>query len=222
MHDRLAEDGGRGGAVTGDVVGLGGDLLGELGARCSGTRPPSSISLAIVTPSLVIVGGPNFLSSTTLRPRGPSVIRTASASWSMPVAQRPDAPARQTVVASPCVSNSLVAALQSEGSSKSVVAGRPLSPCDVRCASITPVRQLLALSPVLSANRLYPIPATLRKCCRADRRRRTSRCTGAKETARLALQQRHAAGAAHPGPRGPRRAGTATPARRRIGSPSGR
>ena len=46
---------------------------------------PSSISLAMVTPSLVMVGGPNFLSSTTLRPRGPSVMRTASASWSMPV-----------------------------------------------------------------------------------------------------------------------------------------
>src|ERR1700676_567870 len=40
---------------------------------------PSSISLAIVTPSLVIVGAPNFLSRTTLRPLGPSVTRTASA-----------------------------------------------------------------------------------------------------------------------------------------------
>src|SRR5579872_1018396 len=39
----------------------------------------SSISLAIVTPSLVIVGEPNFLSSTTLRPLGPSVTFTASA-----------------------------------------------------------------------------------------------------------------------------------------------
>ena len=32
LDDRLAEDGGGGGAVTGDVVGLGGDLLGQLGA----------------------------------------------------------------------------------------------------------------------------------------------------------------------------------------------
>ena len=40
----------------------------------------SSISLATVTPSLVIVGAPNFLSSTTLRPLGPNVIFTASAS----------------------------------------------------------------------------------------------------------------------------------------------
>ncbi len=44
----------------------------------------SSISLAMVTPSLVIRGLPNFLSSTTLRPLGPRVILTVSASWSMP------------------------------------------------------------------------------------------------------------------------------------------
>ena len=45
----------------------------------------SSISLAMVTPSLVISGAPNFLSSTTLRPLGPRVIFTVSASMSMPV-----------------------------------------------------------------------------------------------------------------------------------------
>ena len=44
----------------------------------------SSISLAIETPSLVIVGAPHFFSRTTLRPLGPSVIFTAFASWSMP------------------------------------------------------------------------------------------------------------------------------------------
>src|SRR6185436_12397041 len=38
-----------------------------------------SISFATVTPSLVIVGDPNFLSMMTLRPRGPSVTFTASA-----------------------------------------------------------------------------------------------------------------------------------------------
>ncbi|CAB4805489.1 unannotated protein [freshwater metagenome] len=43
-----------------------------------------SISLAIDTPSLVIVGAPHFFSSTTLRPLGPSVTRTASASLFMP------------------------------------------------------------------------------------------------------------------------------------------
>src|SRR5271156_6055380 len=39
----------------------------------------SSISLAMETPSLVIVGAPHFFSNTTLRPRGPSVTFTASA-----------------------------------------------------------------------------------------------------------------------------------------------
>ena len=39
----------------------------------------SSISLAMETPSLVIVGAPHFFSRTTLRPRGPSVTLTASA-----------------------------------------------------------------------------------------------------------------------------------------------
>ena len=44
----------------------------------------SSTSRATVTPSLVIVGAPHFLSMTTLRPRGPSVTFTASASRSTP------------------------------------------------------------------------------------------------------------------------------------------
>ena len=39
----------------------------------------SSISLATVTPSLVMMGEPNFFSRTTLRPLGPSVTLTASA-----------------------------------------------------------------------------------------------------------------------------------------------
>src|SRR5690606_37249898 len=39
----------------------------------------SSMSLATVTPSLVIVGPPNFFSRTTLRPLGPSVTLTALA-----------------------------------------------------------------------------------------------------------------------------------------------
>ena len=46
---------------------------------CSRTCRPSSISLATVTPSLVMRGAPNDLSSTTLRPFGPSVTLTASA-----------------------------------------------------------------------------------------------------------------------------------------------
>ena len=48
----------------------------------SGSR--RSISLATVTPSLVMVGPPNFLSRMTLRPLGPSVTLTASASLLMP------------------------------------------------------------------------------------------------------------------------------------------
>src|SRR5215831_6377258 len=36
------------------------------------------------TPSLVIVGAPHFFSRTTLRPLGPRVTFTASASWFMP------------------------------------------------------------------------------------------------------------------------------------------
>src|ERR1700730_6910806 len=44
----------------------------------------SSISLATVTPSLVMRGAPNDLSSTTLRPLGPSVTRTASVGMSTP------------------------------------------------------------------------------------------------------------------------------------------
>src|SRR5690242_2989659 len=39
----------------------------------------SSISLATVTPSLVMIGAPNFFSITAFRPLGPSVIFTASA-----------------------------------------------------------------------------------------------------------------------------------------------
>src|SRR5213080_690017 len=44
----------------------------------------SSISLATVTPSLVMFGPPNFFSRTTLRPLGPRVTLTASASWLTP------------------------------------------------------------------------------------------------------------------------------------------
>src|SRR5215471_8611932 len=44
----------------------------------------SSISLATVTPSLVIRGAPKDLSSTTLRPFGPSVTFTALARMSTP------------------------------------------------------------------------------------------------------------------------------------------
>ena len=44
----------------------------------------SSTSRAIETPSLVMVGAPNFFSITTLRPFGPSVTLTASANLLTP------------------------------------------------------------------------------------------------------------------------------------------
>src|SRR5919202_1528335 len=46
--------------------------------------PSRTIALATVTPSLVIRGAPKLLSSTTLRPFGPSVTFTASARTSTP------------------------------------------------------------------------------------------------------------------------------------------
>src|SRR5690242_2164923 len=48
----------------------------------------SSISFATVTPSLVMRGAPKLLSSTTLRPLGPSVTRTALARMSTPRSMR--------------------------------------------------------------------------------------------------------------------------------------
>ena len=51
----------------------------------------SSMSLAIVTPSFVMVGAPNDFASTTLRPLGPSVIFTASARAPIPARSAPRA-----------------------------------------------------------------------------------------------------------------------------------
>src|SRR5215468_11148877 len=48
----------------------------------------SSISLATVTPSLVVRGAPKLFSSTTLRPSGPSVTLTALARMSTPRSMR--------------------------------------------------------------------------------------------------------------------------------------
>src|SRR2546421_2793924 len=47
----------------------------------------NSTSRAIDTPSLVIVGAPNFFSSTTLRPFGPSVTLTELASLLTPASR---------------------------------------------------------------------------------------------------------------------------------------
>src|SRR6478736_1831133 len=60
----------------------------------------SSISLATVTPSLVIRGAPKLLSSTTLRPFGPNVTFTASARMSTPRSMRARAsPPKRTSLA---------------------------------------------------------------------------------------------------------------------------
>jgi hypothetical protein len=77
-NERLGQHGGGGGAVARDVVGLLGDFLDQLSADLL-VGSSSSISLAMDTPSLVIVGAPHFFSRTTLRPLGPNVTLTASA-----------------------------------------------------------------------------------------------------------------------------------------------
>ena len=51
----------------------------------------SSISLATVTPSFVIVGDPHFLSRITFRPAGPRVVLTALDSFSTPARIAPRA-----------------------------------------------------------------------------------------------------------------------------------
>ena len=69
----------------------------------------SSISLATVTPSLVIRGAPKLLSSTTLRPLGPSVTFTASARMSTPRSMRSRASApKRTSLAAMCIIPSLI------------------------------------------------------------------------------------------------------------------
>src|SRR5204863_6285646 len=81
---------GGGGRATGVVVRwgavwlvlVGGCLRGWAGMWWKGAS--SSASRATVTPSWVTVGEPNFLSSATFRPLGPSVVFTALAMMSMP------------------------------------------------------------------------------------------------------------------------------------------
>ncbi len=57
----------------------------------------NSISRAMVTPSLIIMGEPNFFSSTTLRPLGPSVTRTVSARALTPFSNARLASSRKTI-----------------------------------------------------------------------------------------------------------------------------
>jgi len=67
--------------ATSDVFGC--NLADELRAMFS-RASSSSISFATDTPSFVDSGEPNFFSNTTLRPLGPRVILTASASLLTP------------------------------------------------------------------------------------------------------------------------------------------
>ena len=83
LEDRLGQDRGGGRAVAGDVQVFEATSLTSLAPMFS-KRSSSSISLLTVTPSLVTVGPPNDLSMITLRPVGPSVTATASASFSTP------------------------------------------------------------------------------------------------------------------------------------------
>ena len=63
----------------------------------------SSMSRAMVAPSLVIVGAPNFLSRTTLRPLGPIVTLTASARRSTPRLRERRAVSSNTSCLAKCV-----------------------------------------------------------------------------------------------------------------------
>src|SRR5215469_2062951 len=67
----------------------------------------SEISFATVTPSCVTVGTPNFLSRDTLRPLGPRVTFTASASVSIPFFKERRASSVKTIclaiTSTPCI-----------------------------------------------------------------------------------------------------------------------
>ena len=81
--DGLCQYGGCGCAVAGIVACLDATSLTSC-APMFWKGSSSSISRATLTPSFVIWGAPNFLSIITLRPFGPSVTLTASASASTP------------------------------------------------------------------------------------------------------------------------------------------
>ena len=88
--DRLREDRRRGGAVAGDVGRLGRDFAHHLGAQV--LEPVVQLDLLGDGHAVLRhVGPPNFFSRTTLRPLGPSVTRTASASLLTPAQVLPAA-----------------------------------------------------------------------------------------------------------------------------------
>jgi len=81
--DGLCQDCRRGGAVPGDVGCPGSHLL-AICAPMFSNLSSSSISLATVTPSLLIPGEPQDFSRRTFRPFGPKVTFTASARMPTP------------------------------------------------------------------------------------------------------------------------------------------
>src|ERR1700761_5721799 len=84
----------------------------------------SSISLATVTPSLVIRGAPKLLSSTTLRPLGPSVTFTASARMSTPRNMRARAsPPKRTSFAAILLYSSLSVVVEKENRLRGLLLG---------------------------------------------------------------------------------------------------
>ena len=68
---------------------MGAQLVREVATKTNdaagdGTTTATVLAQAMVTPSLVMTGAPNFLLSTTLRPLGPKVILTVFARVSIP------------------------------------------------------------------------------------------------------------------------------------------
>src|ERR1700719_799705 len=105
----------------------------------------SSISFATVTPSLVMRGAPYDLSSTTLRPLGPSVTRTALARISTP----------RSILSRASLENFTVLA---------AMAGVPLS--DVRCR-MSEVGGQMSVSGDATGNGAHP-PSPILRCPSGD------------------------------------------------------
>src|SRR5579885_1600777 len=114
---------------------------------------PSSISLATVTPSLVMRGAPNDLSRTTLRPLGPSVTRTAFARISTPRSIRSRASVLKRTSFAAIVRNSSVLVCFLDSGSGGLLAGLDAldDPHDVR---LLHDQEILAIEAHLAARPL--------------------------------------------------------------------
>ena len=133
-HQRLGQHRGGGGAVTGDVVGLGRDFLDQLGAHV--LEGVVELDLAAMdTPSLVMVGAPNFLSSTTLRPLGPMVTLTASASLLTPASRERRASSSNFRIFDMCSLLVRVSSVGRDGSGRHLMVARMSRPARMRTSS---------------------------------------------------------------------------------------